>query len=67
MTTPEQTIIFIRKLMVGARQAKGLDLRDCGKSVGVSAATLSRFENGKLIDIITFLRCIEWLQKETGR
>ena len=67
MTTPERTVAFIRTLMVGARLAKGLNLRDFGKSLGVSAATLSRFENGKLIDVITFLRCIEWLQKEMRR
>lgn len=65
MPTPEETVSFIRTLMIGARRAKGSALRDFGKAIGVSAATLSRFENGKLVDVITFLRCIEWLQKES--
>ncbi len=67
MSTPQQTVDFVRHLMIGARHARGLRLRDFGKALGVSAATLSRFENGKLVDVITFLRCLEWLRKVAAR
>ncbi len=38
-----------------------LNILDCCKQIGISTATLSRIENGKTPDIITFFSIIKWL------
>lgn len=40
-----------------------IGLREASKEIGVSAATLSRLENNKTIDIETFAKVIKWLDK----
>lgn len=38
-----------------------LDIRDCAKKIGVSAATLSRIENGKTPDVNTLATVCKWV------
>jgi len=41
-------------------------IREVAKEVGVSAATLSRVERGKLPDLETFAKVCEWLEIDPG-
>ena len=59
----EETVEFVWRLMRGAQEASGLGLRDFGKQIGVSAATMCRFNQGKLVDIVTFLKFVDYLKK----
>lgn len=40
------------------------ELRDVSKKVGVSIATLSRIENGKLPDVETMLTLCKWIKAD---
>ena len=42
----------------------GKGIREAAKEVGVSSATLSRVENGKVPDLETFSRICRWLQED---
>ena len=37
----------------------------CAKQIGISKATLSRVENGKVPDLNTFSKIIKWLGKDS--
>lgn len=54
------------KLAAAVRTKRGDEgLRDTAKAIGqISAATLSRIEQGKLPDVETFLRLCRWLGVE---
>lgn len=41
-------------------------IREVAKEIGISHATLSRIENGKLPDIETFKKICEWLTIDPG-
>lgn len=49
------------KLLNCYRVMERLVLRDVAKDIGVSASTLSRFENGKGIDSASFAKLLVWL------
>jgi transcriptional regulator with XRE-family HTH domain len=49
----------IGTLVKDRRGSKGI--REVAKEVGISSATLSRIENGKLPDIDTFSKICKWL------
>ena len=57
-------LAFIARLVRGARAAEGLTVRDLGRRLGVSAATVSRIEHGRIPDAVTFLRLVDWLRHE---
>ena len=38
-----------------------IDLRLAAQLIGISYATLSRLENKKIPDVITFAKCCKWL------
>ena len=42
----------------------GKGIREAAKDVGVSPATLSRVENGKVPDLETFSRICQWLKED---
>ena len=58
-----QTVNFIRTLMRGAQETSNLNMQEFGKKIGVSGATICRFNQGKLVDIVTFLKFVEFLEK----
>lgn len=58
MTTPR--LDKIGKLVRERRRDRGI--REVALEVGVSAATLSRIENGRLPDLETFGKLCRWLQ-----
>ena len=60
------TLAFVATLMRGARAAHGLTMRELGRRIGVSAATVCRLEGGLLPDAVTFLRVVDWLRREAG-
>lgn len=39
-------------------------VRDLAQEMGISAPALSRIENGKAMDIQTFMKILEWLTSE---
>ena len=56
-----------RKDLLTKRISEGLDLRNCGIQVGVSASTLSRIERGAFMpDLLTLMACCDWLNKKPG-
>lgn len=53
---------LIRRRLVKTRKAQSLTLREVGEQIGVSAATLSRFEKKQSKpDLETLERLIQWL------
>lgn len=44
------------------RHARGVDLRTIATEIGVSAATMSRIENGKSPDLRTFSKMLVWME-----
>lgn len=48
---------------IAARRA-GIGIREAAREVGVSPATLSRVENGKVPDLETFSRICRWLGED---
>jgi transcriptional regulator with XRE-family HTH domain len=48
------------------RAARGIDIREAAKTLGVSAATLSRIERGQTFDAATLLRLWSWLLAAEG-
>jgi transcriptional regulator with XRE-family HTH domain len=47
------------------RRGKG-GIRDVAREIGISPATLSRVENGKLPDLDTFSKVCKWLMIDPG-
>jgi len=43
-----------------------MGLREAAKLIGVSPATLSRIENGKVPDLDTFSKLCKWLEVDPG-
>lgn len=41
-------------------------LREASKLIGISPATLSRIENGKVPDLDTFSKLCKWLELDPG-
>ncbi|HSB96026.1 MAG TPA: helix-turn-helix transcriptional regulator [Spongiibacteraceae bacterium] len=48
---------------IGERRA-GKGIREAAKEVGVSPATLSRVENGKIPDLETFSKICQWIGED---
>lgn len=59
----EAVVKLVRHAVNGSSGLSSRTYRDLGKAIGVSPATLCRFVNGKLPDVITFLRVVDWLQR----
>ena len=51
-------------LLKEKRGSRGI--RDVATEIGISSATLSRVENGKLPDLDTFSKMCRWLQVDPG-
>jgi len=47
-------------------QKKRIGVREFGDSIGVSAATFSRIENGKTPDIETFFKLCFWMKRSAN-
>ena len=58
------TLSSIGSLVNERRGGRGI--REVAREVGVSAATLSRVENGKVPDLGTFSKICAWLQIDAG-
>lgn len=50
-----------------ARHFAGLDLRELGDEIGVSASSLSRIENGKKPDVDSLAKLLHWMQLPLSR
>ena len=55
---------MIGKVLRSYRVLREIGVRDLGKEIGVSAATISRIEQGKPCDGRTFVKIFNWLFKE---
>lgn len=51
---------FAREMKIYRTQIRELGVRAAAKEAGVSTATLSRVENGKACDALTFVRMAYW-------
>jgi transcriptional regulator with XRE-family HTH domain len=49
-----------------AEKRASMGLRDASKIIGISPATLSRIENGKIPDLETFGKLCKWLELDPG-
>lgn len=54
----------LARLTVKKRAGKGI--RETAKQIGISAATLSRVENGNVTDLDTFRKICNWLEVDPG-
>lgn len=48
------------------RTSEGVSLRDMAAQIGISAATLSRYERGKDMNANNFVKLLAWLTEEKG-
>lgn len=48
------------------KKRAGMGIREAAKLVGISAATLSRVENGNVTDLETFRKICTWLEVDPG-
>ena len=60
----EQVMANLAEKIVAKRAGKGI--RITAKEIGVSAATLSRIENGNVPDLETFRKICTWLNEDPG-
>lgn len=49
-----------------ATEKKRIGVREFAKQIGISAATLSRIENGKTPDIETFFKLCFWIKRNSN-
>jgi len=49
-----------------SKKRAGKGVRETAKAIGISAATLSRVENGNVTDLETFRKICTWLQVDPG-
>jgi len=54
----------LARLVVKKRAGKGI--RETARLIGISAATLSRVENGNVTDLDTFRKICSWLDVDPG-
>ncbi|MDD5670038.1 MAG: helix-turn-helix transcriptional regulator [Candidatus Omnitrophica bacterium] len=60
--------ISLENLGIAIKQKRGSrGIREVAKEIGISTATLSRIENGKLPDIETFSKACKWLEIDGGK
>jgi len=62
MSDQNETIAFIRQLVKAKRALKRLTLRQAARLIGISPATVYRFELGKNPSAVDFLKLIDWLK-----
>jgi len=55
----EVSIQYVANALARKRGERGL--REVAKAIGISPSTVSRIENGKMPDLVTFRRVCEWL------
>ena len=55
------TLSSIGSLLKEKRDSKNQGIREASKEIGISSATLSRIENGKLPDLESFSKICKWL------
>lgn len=49
-----------------AKKRTGKGIRETARLIGISAATLSRVENGNVTDLDTFRKICSWLEVDPG-
>lgn len=49
-----------------ATQKRRIGVREFAKQIGISSATLSRIENGKVPDIETFFKLCFWMKRSSN-
>jgi transcriptional regulator with XRE-family HTH domain len=54
-------------LLAQRRASLGLSLREAAEASGVPMATLARIEQGRMPDLATFIRVVEWIGEPPGR
>jgi transcriptional regulator with XRE-family HTH domain len=54
-------------LLAQRRRSLGMSLREAAESSGVPVATLSRIEQGRMPDLGTFTRVVEWIGERPER
>lgn len=54
-------------LVAKRRSELGMSLRDASKASGVPVATLARIEAGRMPDLATFRRLVEWIGERPDR
>jgi len=60
----EQAMAALAKKISVKRAGRGV--RQIAKEIGISPATLSRVENGKVADLETFRKICAWLKEDPG-
>jgi transcriptional regulator with XRE-family HTH domain len=55
------TLSSIGSVLKEKRESKNQGIREAAKEIGISSATLSRIENGKLPDLESFSKICKWL------
>lgn len=59
--------ITLHNIGLTIKKRRGTDgIKDVAKKIGISSATLSRVENGKLPDLETFPKLCRWLNADGG-
>jgi len=60
--------VSLRNIGLAIKAKRGdYAIRETAKEIGISSATLSRIENGKLPDLETFSKLCQWLKVDGGQ
>lgn len=57
----EFNAVALGAMVSSKRKWEELGIREAAKAIGISAATLSRIENGNIPDLITCKKICDWL------
>lgn len=59
--------MMLRKILVDYRNQHGISVREAAKVIGISAAALSRWENGRPISADNWKKILLWLMSDQPR
>lgn len=52
------------EMLLSYRQKKDINARDLAKEIGMSASTLCRIERGNNPDVDTYLKILNWMNRD---
>lgn len=58
---------FRKDIILKRSLANRIGMRECAKEIGISPATLSRIERGKMPDLMTYAKVCKWLNENLNK
>lgn len=58
---------FRKDIILKRSLSNRMGMRECASEIGISAATLSRIERGKMPDLMTYAKVCKWLNQNLNK